>query len=369
MPTQHVQQMQTWTLTGVLEKNATPQMVEVLHTPFRIGRKPTADLSLNSKVVSGEHAELVSAAGLLALRDLGSTNGSFVNGVRVTEDTLLAEGDWLELGDLHLRVDRRQRVQNRDTVNGSLSKTHVANALNLKAAEKALAHLIANRSLEACFQPIHDTSNRDVFGYEYLARSEVEFVSSPGMMFSTAASCGREIELSVLCRDMAVQHSACLPQSFPLFVNTHPAEDLLRDVIPQMRNLRDKAPGRPLVLELHEDSVTDPELVRVFRQQLSEFDVQLAFDDFGAGNTRIRELFSAEADFIKFDAALLRDLQEVNDQKFDLFCGLIDGLRKEGVKTVGEGVETDAMVELCQEIGFDLLQGFALSRPTIMSHS
>ena len=86
-----------------------------------------------------------------------------------------------------------------------------------------------------------------------------------------------------------------------------------------------------------------------------------------AGQARIRELICAPLDYIKFDAALIRDLQDVSREKFALFRSIICGVRSEGAITVAEGVETDLMVQICKDIGFDLVQGYALSRPAIMS--
>jgi len=162
------------------------------------------------------------------------------------------------------------------------------------------------------------------------------------------------------------RQNGCLPAKLPLFLNTHPNEPMLKSVVPQMRRLRDRVPRRPLVLEIHEGAIMEPGLVRELRAALSEFDVQLAFDDFGAGQARIRELICAPSDYIKFDAALIRDLQEVSGEQLQLFRSIIRGVKEEGAITVAEGVETEAMVDVCAEVGFDLVQGYAMSRPAIM---
>ena len=245
-------------------------------------------------------------------------------------------------------------------------KTRIFNTAQQTTAKKGLHKLIETRALGPCFQPIHNIGDKDIHGYEFLARSNVDGVNSPGQMFAAAEVAGREIELSMLCREMGVDHSNSLPARLPLFLNTHPAEPLLESVVPQMRTLREKFPLRPLVLEIHEGAVTAPELVRKLRAALAEFDVQLAFDDFGAGQARLRELICAPSDYIKFDASLIRDLQEVTSEKLSLFKSILKGVREEGALTVAEGVETTEMVALCEEVGFDLLQGYAMSRPAIM---
>lgn len=65
-----------------------------------IGRAPGAGLHLDHPSVSREHAELVAVDGMWRLRDLGSKNGSFVDGGKVAE-TAIARECWLRFGDVY----------------------------------------------------------------------------------------------------------------------------------------------------------------------------------------------------------------------------------------------------------------------------
>jgi DNA-binding NtrC family response regulator len=65
---------------------------------LRVGRGDDCHLRLEHASVSREHAELYRQGPIFALRDLQSTNGTWVNGVRV-EHTAIAEGDVLRFGD------------------------------------------------------------------------------------------------------------------------------------------------------------------------------------------------------------------------------------------------------------------------------
>ena len=73
---------------------------------FTIGRKEKNDLVLPDPRVSGFHAEVVEEGGNWILRDLGSTNGTFLDGRRI-EEVPLEHGDTFSIGVLRLRfVDR-----------------------------------------------------------------------------------------------------------------------------------------------------------------------------------------------------------------------------------------------------------------------
>jgi len=64
-----------------------------------IGRDTTADLVINIAEVSRRHARLRLEAGGFVIEDLGSTNGTFVNGQRMTGPTMLRPGDRIQLGE------------------------------------------------------------------------------------------------------------------------------------------------------------------------------------------------------------------------------------------------------------------------------
>lgn len=67
----------------------------------RIGRAETNDFPIPEASVSGSHCEIIKADGCVRLRDLGSTNGTFVNGARVTEIELKGTQP-VQLGGIHL---------------------------------------------------------------------------------------------------------------------------------------------------------------------------------------------------------------------------------------------------------------------------
>jgi pSer/pThr/pTyr-binding forkhead associated (FHA) protein len=67
-----------------------------------IGRADYNDLVLNDESVSSQHAKLTRREGIWILVDLGSTNGTMVDGEGITEDTPLAPGCFVRFGDVQL---------------------------------------------------------------------------------------------------------------------------------------------------------------------------------------------------------------------------------------------------------------------------
>ncbi|GAA4826868.1 DUF1707 and FHA domain-containing protein [Streptomyces ziwulingensis] len=71
---------------------------------LRIGRDPASGLRLNHETVSRVHAELSRQGGMWVLRDLGSTNGTTVNGRRVIGAAVVREGDQIGFGRMSFRL-------------------------------------------------------------------------------------------------------------------------------------------------------------------------------------------------------------------------------------------------------------------------
>ena len=70
----------------------------------RVGRDPENDFSIQHATISTLHCEITLAHDGLRVRDCGSTNGTFLNGMRISEARLEA-GQWLRLGDVELLVE------------------------------------------------------------------------------------------------------------------------------------------------------------------------------------------------------------------------------------------------------------------------
>ena len=78
-------------------------VLEINGEPLVMGRSEQAQLRVPDPMVSRRHCELVHVDGQLCIRDLGSTNGTLVNGEPVGE-TLLRPGDHVLLGMANFTV-------------------------------------------------------------------------------------------------------------------------------------------------------------------------------------------------------------------------------------------------------------------------
>ena len=70
-----------------------------------VGRLPELTITLDDGNVSREHAKIEPGGGGYTVTDLGSTNGTLVNGIRTTAPQRLADGDIVSFGSTHVRFE------------------------------------------------------------------------------------------------------------------------------------------------------------------------------------------------------------------------------------------------------------------------
>lgn len=80
------------------------ERVTVGHRVVTLGRLPECTVTLNDPNVSRRHAE-IRPGSELRIVDLGSTNGTKVNGLRIEGERVLVDGDIISLGSSHLRFE------------------------------------------------------------------------------------------------------------------------------------------------------------------------------------------------------------------------------------------------------------------------
>jgi pilus assembly protein CpaF len=77
-----------------------PTTHEFVDNQLTVGRLGDNDIALDQGSVSSRHAQIVAQNGTVVLHDLGSTNGTFVNGEQVTGERVLEDGDEVYFGSV-----------------------------------------------------------------------------------------------------------------------------------------------------------------------------------------------------------------------------------------------------------------------------
>jgi len=88
----------------ILSGNHAGKEMRVAKEKFLVGRSAECHLRPNSEKISRHHCVLLLAEGRVTIRDLGSRNGTLVNGEKIIGEVELAKGDLLEIGPLQFEV-------------------------------------------------------------------------------------------------------------------------------------------------------------------------------------------------------------------------------------------------------------------------
>ncbi len=354
-----------WHLEGSLGQGRT-WSTPVEQTPFLIGRQESSHLHLTSSEISRQHAEIDFKGGMLWIRDLGSTNGTFLNHERLDRTAALAKNDILHFGSLEFRVSRRET---HDPVPRDCMETGVFMAApelpeQFVQCGEEFEQMLTEQRVLPLYQPIMNIATGGVLGCELLGRGNHPGLPvEPTKLFHIAERLGKGAELSRLFRDVGIRTAGNLPFGIELFFNDHPSELSRPDAISSLERTRGLAPRQRLVLEVNEKTVTDLRAMRELRSALSDLGIGLAYDDFGAGQARLLELIEVPPDYLKFDAYLIRDLDKQSERFHRALQALVEMSRDLGVIPLAEGVETRDELAVCEHLGFRVIQGFLFGRP------
>lgn len=350
-----------WFLSGQIDESEPLRRFPIHSDPFTIGRQSDSSLCLPKGCISKNHAELTFRAdGSLILRDLGSTNGTYVNGEQIVTDTIVREDDIIQFATIVFRVGA-------DDFESNAGHTIAEDVCDQALAIIQFERLISDGGLYPHFQPIVTLADQKRIGYEVLGRSRLFGLQSPHEMFTAASQLNMEAQLSEAFRQRGVEIGTAFGPETNLFVNTHPRELDRPEFYDSLKILRESAPEQTITIEIHEAASTNLKMMQELCAFLDDYQLKLAFDDFGVGRARLVELGEVRPDYLKFDMGLTKNIESAPARRQELVALFANMVNSLGIKTLAEGVETRECHDILVEMGFELGQGFYYGRPSPIS--
>ena len=242
---------------------------------------------------------------------------------------------------------------------------------NIKV-NKMIKEAISNQRIEPFFQPIFNIKTNQIEKYESLMRIRREDNSlvMPGEFMDIAKTSKMYTELS---RAMIKK---CFEQlekvRYPITINIG-VEDILDPRVSQfiLRSLKRHKFGNYITFEIVEsESISNEIKVKNFVKKLKSHGCQIAIDDFGSGFSTFGQLLSLDADYIKIDGSLIKDITK--NKESEIMTRTIVSMAKElNMKTVAEFVSSRAIFDKVKEMGIDYAQGHFIDRadPVLLKHA
>jgi EAL domain-containing protein (putative c-di-GMP-specific phosphodiesterase class I) len=341
--------------TGKVEESALD------HFPFTIGRSETADLPIDSTRVSRQHASIAREQDGFRVQDLGSTNGTFLNGERI-DDAELTDGDILAIADVEFTFSSGVSSP-RDTATHVMAMDDegpdaAERSGDVLRAIRRLQETLTRGSVGVLFQPVASLDGGRVLGYEALGASDGchPFLSAVDRTL-LATECRLTGQLRRLERLVAVEQAADLPADAYVFLRVDASEMGAGRLIQSLARLREVlSSSQRLVIELPEVALGDAPHCREFRSRLKELDIALAYDALAAGEARILARTEVRPDFTKLNKSLVRGIHR-SEKHQPQVESLIRAGRKAGAEVIAVGLRTEEEVATFRRLGCRFGQG------------
>lgn len=218
--------------------------------------------------------------------------------------------------------------------------------------------------LGAEYQPLINTSDSSIYGYEALSRlTDLDGRHTPpNIVFDhlhNQASLLEDVEIQA--KLFQLKHSIA---SLPLFINLDP--HAIGSKSQHMLHLLSLRPS--LTVEIIENTcINDAKLSRILVSHLKSKQINVALDDIGAPHSMLSLSLLGQVDTLKFDIDWLNQVGNI-EQEY-LMKALIRFAKDCHKQTVLEGVETRQQFALAQDLGIDLVQGFLFKSQFITAPS
>ena len=306
--------------------------------------------------------------------DVGGTPLGFTAsiGVVVATDRFTEPEDLIRDAAAAL-TQAKERGRNRFEV---FDETTRARAIGRMQIESSLRRAIDERQLRVYYQPILACGSGRLVGVEALVRwqhPEHGFLL-PGSFIPVAEDSGLIVSLGnwVLeeaCRQ-AGRWEGLLPEGETLQVSVNLSAHQLHDpelVALIQRALAPPVPGSArqvfLALEVTETTlVRDNEQTVEILDRLDQLGVHIGIDDFGTGYSSLSYLKRFPVTSIKVDQSFVAGIDADPDDRA-IVAAVVQLAHHLGLTVVAEGVERPSQLDILQEMGCDLVQGFLFGRP------
>jgi EAL domain-containing protein (putative c-di-GMP-specific phosphodiesterase class I) len=233
-----------------------------------------------------------------------------------------------------------------------------------------LTALVPPDQLLSYFQPLISVKRKRCVAAQ--ARVRVKALGSgealsPDVLFERARQSGLALDLDRRCRQMALSHFAQLRDRDPellLFLKFHGSvldqDGVLGSgwMLDAVRELGLDPGG--IVVELDDSPVEDLEALRGFVERCRAQGFLIAVNDLDDGNSNLKRLALLRPDIIKLGQGLVRGLDQDHAQR-EIVQAIAGLARRMGALVVAGGLETEAEVSACMELGADLFSGFYFS--------
>jgi len=343
-------------------KGGAPERTILDKSPFIIGRGDSADLQVVSQGVSREHATVVNEGDETRIRDLGSTNGTFVNGQRIKECEL-HDGDMVQVANVELVFYRGKAHSRRGMVtqvlptevDGDCDEDCGDPASDLLRNVRRLHETLISGCVKGRLKPIVELQHGQTAGYEVLDDAPP---TGPELNPRLSEIPGRvAARLRHLRRMRGIEQVVAMPGKLVVFVGVRSGEAAAEQFMELAGTFCDLAPDPSrLVIAIPYAAAKENARSLVPGSPLRNLGTGIALFDVGGKDAGLGLLKEIRPDFVRLPASLVRGIPS-NAMNLRAIQATIRAAGESGTKVIAVGIGSSSERAACLEAGCELGQG------------
>ncbi|QNM87683.1 bifunctional diguanylate cyclase/phosphodiesterase [Aliarcobacter cryaerophilus] len=222
---------------------------------------------------------------------------------------------------------------------------------------------LENNDIIPYYQAIYNLQTNKIEKYECLMRlNDSGKIVSPFFFLDIAKKSGQYLQLTKRMIDSSFEYFK--DKDFEFSIN-FTFEDISNEEISNyvIEKIKELNIGNRVVFEIVEsEEIDDFNLINGFFSTIRGLGCKIAIDDFGSGYSNFEYLIKLDADYIKIDGSLIKDVL-VSKGNENIITMIINFAKDQGFKTIAEFVSSKEILEKVKYLGVDYVQGYYIHEP------
>ena len=244
--------------------------------------------------------------------------------------------------------------------NFEIEKIYEKNILWTSKVKKALE----NDRIVPYYQAIYNVKTNKIEKYEALVRliDDDGIAVSPYYFLDIAKKSKQYLKLTKVVVKKSFDYFKDKDFEFSINITI---EDIKNENISSyiLDMLKEYNIASKVVFEIVEsEGIDDFTQVNNFIDDVRKLGCKIAIDDFGSGYSNFEYLIKLNADYIKIDGSLIKDIL-INKSSQEIVVTIIDFAKRQGFKTIAEFVSDEEIFKKVKDLGIDYVQGYYIDEP------
>nr|WP_321266493.1 EAL domain-containing protein [uncultured Sulfurimonas sp.] len=225
---------------------------------------------------------------------------------------------------------------------------------------------IEDERVKCFYQPIYNKDSNEIVKYEALVRiiDKNNNIIPPAFFLGGLKHTNIHYKLTQRILSIVFDKFKDSKESVSININF---SDLINEDIE--KTITDKFTKDPelasrVTFEILESDEIDN--IKLFKEKIAllhKLNSTVSIDDFGSGYSNFKTILDIEANFLKIDGSLIKNIDK-NDKDFKVVKSIVHFAKEAKMKTIAEFVHSKEVYDKLEDLGIDYMQGYYIGKPS-----